>query len=197
MRFEKGPSKVPATEERLTRMHEARSNARRLLEAAKTLPVKAKFEEGDQVWLEGRNLKTYHPSKKLAPRRYGPFRVEKKIGEVAYKVTLPEQWEIHNVFHVDLLSPYTETEEHGANYERPAPEFIEGEDLWEVEKVLDTRLYGRRRKRQYLVSWKGFPQSENSWVNHEDMNADELIEEFNTRLTPLNQTKKRRGRRRT
>jgi hypothetical protein len=33
------------------------------------------YQVGDQVWLEGKNLNTTHPSVKLAPQRYGPFRV--------------------------------------------------------------------------------------------------------------------------
>ena len=30
---------------------------------------------GDKVWLEGKNLKLCYPSKKLAPRREGPFEI--------------------------------------------------------------------------------------------------------------------------
>ena len=37
------------------------------------------YKEGDQVWLEGTNLCLTHPMAKLAPRRYGPFPIEKVI----------------------------------------------------------------------------------------------------------------------
>ena len=33
------------------------------------------FHEGDQVLLEATNLQTTHPKAKLAPKRYGPFKV--------------------------------------------------------------------------------------------------------------------------
>lgn len=64
---------------------------------------------GDQVWLEGKNLAiTGH--QKLSPKCYGPFKIMKQISPVAYQLLLPNTMKIHNVFHVDLLMPYKETE---------------------------------------------------------------------------------------
>ena len=31
---------------------------------------------------------------------------------------------------------------------------------------------------QYLVKWKGYPESENQWVNWDDLHADEMIADF-------------------
>jgi hypothetical protein len=42
----------------------------------------------------------------------------------------------------------------------------------------------RRRKREYLIKWKGYHLIEASWVNESDMeHAQEAIEEFHTRPT--------------
>ena len=47
------------------------------------------------------------------------------------------------------------------------------------ERVLDERNYGRWKKKQYLVKWKGYPDSDNQWLDAKDMeNAQELIAEF-------------------
>jgi hypothetical protein len=82
------------------------------------------------------------------------------------------------VFHVDLLTPYIETDFHGPNYTRPPPDLINDEEEYEVEQVLSSRRHGRGRKVQYLVKWKGYPDSDNEWVNWDDMHAEEALEDF-------------------
>jgi hypothetical protein len=104
--------------------------------------VLAQFEEGEQVWLEGRNLKTHHPTTKLALRQYGPFLVAKKLSPVTYHLTLLPSMKIHPVFHVNLLTHYRETEAHGPNFECPPPDIINGKPKWEVEKIIKSQLHG-------------------------------------------------------
>ena len=131
---------------------------------------------GDRVWLEGKNLAvTGH--RKLSPKRYGPFTITEWIGTVTYRLDLPTTMKIHNVFHIDLLMPYKETEAYGQPFTRPPP-VIEGEEEYEVEAILDARRHRRGRKLQYLVHWKGYPNSDNSWVDHGDLNAPELLKEY-------------------
>ena len=65
-----------------------------------------KYHEGDLVWLEGRNLRTNQPTAKLAARRHGPFPVEQVLSPVTYKLSFPPTWNVHLVFHIDLLTPY-------------------------------------------------------------------------------------------
>jgi hypothetical protein len=103
------------------------------------------YEEGDQVWLEGTNLKLTHPKAKLDTKRYGPFTITKKVSPIVFKLGLPQHWRIHDVFHASLLTPYKETEEHGHNFTQPAPELIEGEEEYEVEQVLNSRQWGKAR----------------------------------------------------
>ena len=65
------------------------------------------FEVGDLVYLR---LQPYRQSslkkkgaEKLKPRFYGPYRIIRKVGEVAYELELPQESKIHNVFHVSNL----------------------------------------------------------------------------------------------
>ncbi len=137
-----------------------------------------KYREGDLVWLEGRHLRTNQPTAKLAPKRHGPFPVIQVMSPVNYRLKLPTQWSIHDVFHIDLLTPYRETDIHGSNYSRPPPDLVDNEEEYEVEKILDVRQFGRGRKRQYLIKWRGYPDSDNEWVDHKDVHAPEAIREF-------------------
>jgi hypothetical protein len=120
------------------------------------------FQIGDNVWLEGTNLKRIEGTPKLSPRRYGPFRVATKISHVAYRLNLPETWKIHNVFHASLLTPYKETTEHGPNFLEPPPDIIDDTPKWEVEMILKHRTFGQWRKLQYLVRWKGYSPAHDS-----------------------------------
>ena len=57
----------------------------------------------------------------------------------------------------DLLTPYHETDIHGANFTQPPSDLVDGEEEYEVKEILDSRKHGRGRKVQYLVKWKGYP----------------------------------------
>jgi hypothetical protein len=54
---------------------------------------------------------------------------------MAYQLTLPVFWEIHNIFHASLLHPYHETKEKGTNFLWPPPELIGGKEEYEVKTI--------------------------------------------------------------
>jgi hypothetical protein len=66
--------------------------------------TKEDFKPNDSMWLEAMNIHSNQPSQKLDNKRYGPFKVEEKVGDWAYCLKLPETWAIHNVFHSSLLT---------------------------------------------------------------------------------------------
>jgi len=193
------PSLIPQVALRLQQFKEARAQAQELMVKAQNLWIKhkdtPKYQIGDLVWLEGRHLRTNQPTAKLAPRRHGPFKIIQVMSAINYCLKLPMQWSIHSVFHTDLLTPYCETLTHGPNYERPLPDLVDRSEEYEVEKILDLRHFSRGHKSQYLVKWKGYPDSDNQWVNKEDIFAEDMIREFeNSNSTTT--THKRSGRRR-
>ena len=78
-------SSTPAAETHLCLLDEARQSAQKLLQHIQNCKDNKKLteiKEGDQVWLEGRNL-TITGNHKLSPKRYGPFKVSQKISPVA------------------------------------------------------------------------------------------------------------------
>jgi hypothetical protein len=175
-------SPIPRVTLRLEQIKEAHVQAREAMIKAQQSWVKhhdtPKYKEGDLVWLEGKNLRINQPTTKLAPRRHGPFKIIQVMSAVNYRLELPTQWSIHPVFHIYLLTPYKETIMHGPNFTRPAPELIDGEEEYSVEKILDSRHFGRRRRLQYLVKWEGYLDAENMWVDKDDVFADDKVREF-------------------
>jgi hypothetical protein len=175
-------SPIPRVTLHLEQLKEARVQARDAMIKAQQSWVKhrdtPKYKEGDQVWLEGKNLRINQPTAKLAPRRHGPFKIIQVMSAINYRLELPTQWSIHPVFHIDLLTPYRETTMHGPNFTRPTPELIDGEEEYSVEKILDSRRFGRRRRLQYLVKWEGYPDSDNMWVDKDDVFAEDKVREF-------------------
>ena len=132
----------------------------------------------DQVWLKGTYLKTQYQSSKLAPKCYSPFRIVRVISPVAYQLQLPSTWKIHDMFHASLLSPYHETTTHRPNFSQPPPDLIGGEEEYEVESILNHQRYGRLRTLQYLIKWKGYPHSDNTWEPADQVHAPELTQAY-------------------
>ena len=83
------------------------------------------------------------------------------MSPVSYHLELPMQWSIHPAFDINLLTPYHETPTHSPDYQRPPLDLVDREEEYEVERILDLQRFGRRQKLQYLVKWKGYPDSEN------------------------------------
>jgi hypothetical protein len=133
------------------------------------------------------NLRTTRPKKKLDYKRTGPYKIIQKIGELAYKLCLPQTMSsIHPVFHISLLTRYKpDTVEHRERGPSPAPpDLIEGEEYYDMEKILDAKIMGRGfgRKMHYLVKWLGHPAENNTWVPRTNLEEAEetrhRLEEF-------------------
>ncbi|GKF25665.1 putative reverse transcriptase domain-containing protein, partial [Tanacetum coccineum] len=69
-----------------------------------------KFEVGDKVMLKvspWKRVVRFGKWGKLNPRFIGPFKVIKRVGDVAYKLELPEELSrVHNTFHVSNLKKF-------------------------------------------------------------------------------------------
>jgi len=141
-------------------------------------PPPSQYKPGQQVWLDTTHLKLPYQKAKLTPKRLGPFKITKEISPVAYRLALPTNWRIHNVFHASLLNPYHETNTHGPNFTRPPPDLVEGEEEFEVERIVAHRTFGRSKRLQYLIKWKGYPESDNSWEPADQVHAPDLVRHY-------------------
>jgi len=90
------------------------------------------YQVGDLVMLNGCNIKTCCPPRKLNHKNHGPFQIEKIVSPLAVHLTLPRIWKIHNVFHVLLLQPYR-TSEHRTPPD-PSKVLREADDIEQSEE---------------------------------------------------------------
>jgi hypothetical protein len=120
------------------------------------------WKTGQLVWLKGKNLPLPYGTAKLTPQHHGPFKIIKIISPVAVQLKLLAQWSIHPVFHTSLITAYTETPSHGPNFTRPPPDLIDGKEEYKVEQIRSHHTWGQRKTLQYLIKWKGYPESDNT-----------------------------------
>ena len=136
------------------------------------------YQPGDKVYLDTSNISTTRPSKKLSHRWLGPFPVEQKVGNGAYRLHLPAAMKrVHPVFNVVKLTLALEDPIVG-RHAPPPPllEIVDGEEEWVVKEILDSKVINR--KLCYLVKWKDFGVEHNSWEPWDNVHAPDLVADF-------------------
>ena len=117
------------------------------------------FLVGDWVWMK---LQPYRQSsvhsrrnQKLFPKYFSPFKVVEKIGQVAYKLALPPESQIHNVVHVSQQKKFSGTLPKAAHI----PSWLQGStdvETMQPRAITDRRIIKRQNAvvLQYLIQWK-------------------------------------------
>jgi len=109
------------------------------------------YKVGDLVMLSTKDLKYQmvgRRTEKLTERFIGPYKVKKIILTNAVELELPSTVKIHPVVNISRICRYVGQVERQRK-EQPAPVIIEGEEKWEVERILNKRRV--RGKDKYLV----------------------------------------------
>ncbi|CAI7804599.1 unnamed protein product [Closterium sp. NIES-53] len=134
----------------------------------------------DQVLLDTRNLNLSHLPSKLRPRFCGRLLVEAQVTPVTFRLRLPDTWKLHNAFHVQLLKPYKDPNQQFQGWQLlpPPPILVQDEPEYEVERVLTHRRRGGKTL-EFLLRWKGYNPTEDSWVVEADMgNARRALKDY-------------------
>ncbi|KAE8228970.1 hypothetical protein CF326_g6075 [Tilletia indica] len=165
----------------------AQEQQRRFYDRHRTPPPQ--LQVGQHVWLLRRNIKTTRPMDKLDHKRLGPFVIEQRVSENAYRLRLPPNLSrLHPVFNIQLLEPYIASP--GSMNARPTPQQLrvqlndaDAHDLpWRpVQQILDVRQIGNRF--DYLLRWHGLDPSEDSWRTYSDLSTslEDLLRLFHRR----------------
>ena len=137
------------------------------------------YKVGDLVLLSTKDLKWQmvgQSSEKLVEWFVGPYKIKAIISSNVVELELPATVKIHLVVNVSWIKQYID-QVNGQRKETPQPVVVEGEEEWEVEKILNKRKI--REKDKFLVWWKGFTVEGDTWESRENLqNAGDLLREF-------------------
>jgi RNase H-like domain found in reverse transcriptase/Integrase zinc binding domain/Chromo (CHRromatin Organisation MOdifier) domain len=194
-----GRGKSVMAEDYLTNLSNLQRVARASLERAQqrdkvwadTKRMHVAYNVGDEVLLSTKNISLKHPgSQKLLPRWIGPFRISRKVNEVAYTLQLPDGLKIHPTFHVSLLRPYYDN----GTVKPPQPVWVDDELVWVVQAILAHREHHKcdsndqitSCKVEYLVKWLGQGVEHNTWETEESLrHARSAIDEYHSKLESM------------
>ena len=132
------------------------------------------FEVGDWVYLKISPMKgvmRFGKKGKLSPRYIGPYRIVKRVGNIAYELELPLEVEaVHPVFHISMLkkcmgdpSLIIPTEDIGIK------DSLSYEEI--PVQILDRQIRKLRTKEVALVKvlWRNQFVEDATWEAEEDM----------------------------
>ena len=184
------PTNLPAVSDFATQLATALGTAKdNLREAQRMQALHANrrrrdvtFAVGDKVLIKSTALLTAYerarPKRKLKAVYVGPFVISAVISTTAYRLQLPPaHQQVHPVFHVSQLKAYRTPTALQEEPPEPPPDDIEGHPEYEVDIILQTRLF--RGQRQYLIKWKGYPDHDVSWESEQSLtHAKDVLNDF-------------------
>ena len=189
------PSNNPTADKFVRLRQEALQQAKDNLQAAQKKQAhyankhrkKVEYKVGDKVLLSTANLNNEHRAPKLLPRFVGPFPIVRCVNDVSVELQLPPSLSrLHPTFHVSKLKRWvgdTSSQFPGRSQDLapPPPVYHDGEQKWEVDKVVKkrSRKVGRKTVVEYLVLWKGYAEWEKTWEPASNLKAaKEAVKEF-------------------
>jgi hypothetical protein len=94
----------------------------------------------------------------------------------SYRLKLPNGSTIHDVFAPDVLSKDPNNPLPGQQPPEPPPNIIEGKKEWEVQQILESRLF--KRQLQYRVKWVGYDDDPAWYPAGNFVNSADKVKEF-------------------
>ena len=137
------------------------------------------FLPGSLVLLDGRGLETDLPSKKLSDRQHGPFEVIERIGDVSYRLKLPTNWKIHDVFHISKLTPFKQPSFPSQISHPNNPPLTPSNDV-SLHKIISHKSL--QQKTLFLILLAGEDPESARWISHVELallpDPDNVLERY-------------------
>ncbi|KAG9225531.1 hypothetical protein CCMSSC00406_0003034 [Pleurotus cornucopiae] len=138
------------------------------------------YKVGDKAFIFTDNLNTSRPSRKLKQKKIGPYEVVAVPTKNAITLKIPKTLSIHPTISTHQTEKANMPTIPGQKTPPPPLVQIQGENEYEVENILDSRL--RQGRLEYLVKWKGYTDEHNTWEPKKNLeNAPEQTRAFHSR----------------
>src|SRR5882724_11588390 len=160
------------------RRYQAPTDSRRLLAP--------EFKIGSQAYVKAQFFHMTRPSKKLAEKFLGPYKILARPGTHSVMLQLPDSLRaVHPVFHVSMLEPAIPNLIPDRIQPPPPPITVDDEPEFKISEILDSKIDNCRRtcKLLYLVCWMGYEgtDEETSWILASELgHASELVADFHS-----------------
>ncbi|CAI7736055.1 unnamed protein product [Closterium sp. NIES-53] len=178
---------VPRSQTFVTELQEVREKAANAIRYANTTSRKYAdllrrelvLTAGQLVLLDTKNLHLPGPSK-LRPRFCGPFKIVKMVTPFTAKLLLPNDWRIHDAFHVSLLRKFVPATTDIARQlatptARPVPE-----PTLDPSKILAhrVRLDAAGRHVDFFIRWTDRTSEDDTWVPSASLADSSLVVDY-------------------
>ena len=153
----------------------------RMIKSANKRRRQCRYIVGNRVWLSTSAWNPQEGQPKLHYKYAGPFTIVERVNDNAYKLgNIPPG--IHETQNITELRPYIESPTRFRTRPKPPipkPLTIEGQEEWEIEEILATRI--RANRREYKIRWKNSPGV--TWEPRQNLtNCPQLLDRFEKRM---------------
>ena len=149
------------------------------------------FNVNDQVYLSTKHLDPAHTgfpvSAKFGPKWIGPYTIEKKISDNAYKLKFGPNIQFHPVFNTSSLKPYT------APTHDSEPQQVILRDGTMGYRVLSILKHKKNKgKIQYLINWENMEPTWETYNKDDHKQIQGLIDLYHSGLHKERRTRRRK-----
>ncbi|CAI5484152.1 unnamed protein product [Closterium sp. Yama58-4] len=182
---------VPRSQQFVSELQAARDKAAEFIRKANTAASRyadrhrrnLPFRDGQMVLLDTKNLKLPQPAK-LHPRYVGPFRIIRMLTPITAKLLLPDDWKIHDAFHVSLLRHYVAPQPSDVARPNLAPSVRPVADpTLQPWKILNHRIRATPAGRHvdFLLRWVDRTSEDDTWVPADSLQGHSVLRDYLSR----------------
>jgi hypothetical protein len=133
------------------------------------------FTTKNLIMLFIKNIKLKNSSQKFLHKFIKSFRIVETMNKQMYRLTFFSFYRIHDVFRAFYLKSYKRRKDDNIISKYSSSK----DEINEMKKILQKKI--SKKIIYYLIKWKSWSKTYNEWIAKKDMNASDLLQEFDER----------------